>query len=287
MKRKNNSFYIDYSDRNKYFKLSPMFEIFKNFKPNELKLKPTDRNRNLNELINQRKKDFVKIYKKTILFEEKNFSNAPTPSKNKKLKKNNYSPSNNYANLLKKKNYFNFTENINSKKQNKFNEIKIKKNINSTSFLNNDNKNINNIKNNKNFLINFYNQISNSYYLQRKFNDALKYNEIVFQIDNKNKKAFLLLINILYDLNEIDKCLLIQDKIINIFKKPKDIEMFKNIFYKINMKQLENNKMEIMENNYKMEKKIIDFFNNDIIKWSLAISGIILSGFLIKKILKK
>ena len=149
MKRKNNSFYIDYSDRNKYFKLSPMFEIFKNFKPNELKLKPTDRNRNLNELINQRKKDFVKIYKKTILFEEKNFSNAPTPSKNKKLKKNNYSPSNNYANLLKKKNYFNFTENINSKKQNKFNEIKIKKITNSTSFLNNENKNINNIKKNK------------------------------------------------------------------------------------------------------------------------------------------
>ena len=148
-----------------------------------------------------------------------------------------------------------------------------------------NNNNINN--NNKNFFINFYNQLSNSFYLQRKFIDALKYNEMVFKYDNKNKKAFFLLINILFDMNEIEKCLLLQDKIINTFKKPKDIETFKNIFYKINMQKFEENKIKIMDSNYKIEKKIIDFFNNDLVKWSIAISGIIISGFLIKKILKK
>ena len=109
---------------------------------------------------------------------------------------------------------------------------------------------------------------------------------MVFKYDNKNKKAFFLLINILFDMNEIEKCLLLQDKIINIFKRPKDIETFKNIFYKINMQKFEQNKIKIMDSNYKIEKKIIDFFNNDLVKWSIAISGIIISGFLIKKILK-
>jgi hypothetical protein len=231
-------------------------------------------NNSNNEINNKFSNSFKKHNKKEIF--KKSFNNSD--------KKVNHNTNLNKKNIVKEKNFQQkLDEALQFDNEYNFNEsFNLYNNI-----LESINKNINNIKNNKTFLINFYNQISNSFYLQRKFNDALKYNEIVFQIDNKNKKAFLLLINILYDLNEIDKCLLIQDKIINLFKKPKDIEMFKNIFYKINMKQLENNKMEIMENNYKMEKKIIDFFNNDIIKWSLAISGIILSGFLIKKILKK
>ena len=102
MKKKNNSFYIDNYNKDKYCKLTPISEIFKNFKPKELKLKPTDLNKNLIQLINQRNKDFVKIYKKTILFEDNKVSNNLIINKNKKLKKHHYFPSDNYTNILNK-----------------------------------------------------------------------------------------------------------------------------------------------------------------------------------------
>ena len=171
MKKKNNSFYIDNYNKDKYCKLTPISEIFKNFKPKELKLKPTDLNKNLIQLINQRNKDFVKIYKKTILFEENKVSNNLIINKNKKLKKHHYFPSDNYTNILKKETNNNLIENIKPiKNNNNYEEKTIKNNI-SISFTNFDNKNKKNFKkNNEEIKSNFINKQNNDKFFLTSFN---------------------------------------------------------------------------------------------------------------------
>lgn len=172
MKKKNNSFYIDNYNKDKYCKLTPISEIFKNFKPKELKLKPTDLNKNLIQLINQRNKDFVKIYKKTILFEENKVSNNLIINKNKKLKKHHhYFPSDNYTNILKKETNNNLIENIKPiKNNNNYEEKTIKNNI-SNSFTNFDNKNKKNFKkNNEEIKSNFINKQNNDKFFLTSFN---------------------------------------------------------------------------------------------------------------------
>ena len=171
MKKKNNSFYIDNYNKDKYCKLTPISEIFKNFKPKELKLKPTDLNKNLIQLINQRNKDFVKIYKKTILFEENKVSNNLIINKNKKLKKHHYFPSDNYTNILKKETNNNLIENIKPIKNNNNYEEKIIKNNISNSFTNFDNKNKKNFKkNNEEIKSNFINKQNNDKFFLTSFN---------------------------------------------------------------------------------------------------------------------
>ena len=171
MKIKNNSFYIDNYNLDKYCKLTPISEIFKNFKPKELKLKPTDLNKNLIQLINQRNKDFVKIYKKTILFEDNKVSNNLIINKNKKLKKHHYFPSDNYTNILKKETNNNLIENIKPiKNNNNYEEKTIKNNI-SNSFTNFDNKNKKNLKkNNEEIKSNFINKQNNDKFFLTSFN---------------------------------------------------------------------------------------------------------------------
>ena len=171
MKKKNNSFIIDNYNKDKYCKLTPISEIFKNFKPKELKLKPTDLNKNLIQLINQRNKDFVKIYKKTILFEENKVSNNLIINKNKKLKKHHYFPSDNYTNILKKETNNNLIENIKPIKNNNNYEEKIIKNNISNSFTNFDNKNKKNFKkNNEEIKSNFINKQNNDKFFLTSFN---------------------------------------------------------------------------------------------------------------------
>ena len=208
MKKKNNSFYIDNNNRNKYSKLTPISEIFKNFKPKELKLKPSDINKNLIELINQRNKDFVKIYKKTILFEENKIS---IMNKNKKLKKHHNFHSDNCSNIMKKEIENNHLESIKPIKKNIFEEKIIKKNLNSNTFIKIDNRNKNkNLKNNNNneeiksnfsnkqnndklFLTSFKQYKNNllnskSLYLKNNFKLTLKKNNRSRNIKNINSK---------------------------------------------------------------------------------------------------
>ena len=172
MKKKNNSFYIDNYNKDKYCKLTPISEIFKNFKPKELKLKPTDLNKNLIQLINQRNKDFVKIYKKTILFEDNKVSNNLIINKNKKLKKHHYFPSDNYTIILKKETNNNLIENIKPiKNKNNYEEKIIKNNIYSNSFTNFDNKNKKKFKkNNEEIKSNFINKQNNDKFFLTSFN---------------------------------------------------------------------------------------------------------------------
>ena len=172
MKIKNNSFYIDNYNLDKYCRLTPISEIFKNFKPKELKLKPTDLNKNLIQLINQRNKDFVKIYKKTILFEDNKVSNNLIINKNKKLKKHHYFPSDNYTNILKKEKNNNLIENIKPiKNKNNYEEKIIKNNIYSNSFTNFDNKNKKKLKkNNEEMKSNFINKQNNDKFFLTSFN---------------------------------------------------------------------------------------------------------------------
>ena len=138
------------------------------------------------------------------------------------------------------------------------------------------------------FLINLYNQLTLCYYNQMKYKKAVEIaSTIILKYDNKNKKAYLIILNILYDLGEINKAFELEEKIFSLYKKPKDLEIFKNIFNLINLgKKEEDNKIE-RNIHFNRQKVILSFLNNGWLKWSIATSCLIFGGIIISKYLYK
>ena len=136
------------------------------------------------------------------------------------------------------------------------------------------------------FSINLYNQLALCYYNQIKFKKAVEIaSTIILKYDNKNKKAYLLILKVLYDLGEINKAYELEEKIISLYKRPKDLEIFKNMFHLINLgKKEEENKIE-RDIYFKRQKIIMSILNNGWLKWTLATSTLVLGGFLITKFL--
>ena len=90
---------------------------------------------------------------------------------------------------------------------------------------------------------------------------------------------------VLYDLGEINKAYELEEKIISLYKRPKDLEIFKNMFHLINLgKKEEENKIE-RDIYFKRQKIIMSILNNGWLKWTLATSTLVLGGFLISKFL--
>jgi len=97
-------------------------------------------------------------------------------------------------------------------------------------------------------------------YYQMKYEEATKYlYEIIINYDNKNKKAYLLLAQILYDINEYNRAKLLIEKVYKIFNNENDLNEFKEIDKEVDscIKRINNNiKRQFY---YNAEKEIVNF----------------------------
>ena len=138
------------------------------------------------------------------------------------------------------------------------------------------------------FLINLLNNYSLCLYHQRKFEDSAEIaTKIILEYDNKNKRAYLTMLNILYSIKEYKKAGELIDKINIIFKKVKDFEYFKGIINDINnaINEEEDNKQRDIY--YNREKKIIDLIHNKWINLAMYSLGTFIGGVLIYKFVSK
>lgn len=138
------------------------------------------------------------------------------------------------------------------------------------------------------FIINLLNNYSLCLYHQRKFEEATKIaSTIILEYDNKNKRAYLTLLNILYNIKEYKKATELVEKLLKIFKKPKDFELFRGVIYDINNAINEEEDNIQRENYYNKEKKILNFLHNDWAFYGLCTLGSILGGFILYRMIKK
>ena len=138
------------------------------------------------------------------------------------------------------------------------------------------------------FLINLLNNYALCLYHQRKFEEATEIaTKIILEYDNKNKRAYLTILHVLYSIKEYRKAGELIEKINTIFKKPKDFEMFKGIVNDINnaINEEEDNKQRDVY--YQREKKIIDLVNNKWINWGMYSLGTFIGGCLLYKLISK
>ena len=138
------------------------------------------------------------------------------------------------------------------------------------------------------FLINLLNNYALCLYHQRKFEEATEIaTKIILEYDNKNKRAYLTVLYVLYSIKEYKKAGELIEKINTIFKKPKDFEMFKGIVNDINnaINEEEDNKQRDIY--YQREKKIIDLVHNQWIHLGMCSLGTFIGGCLLYKLISK
>ena len=138
------------------------------------------------------------------------------------------------------------------------------------------------------FLMNLLNNYSICLYNQRKFEESAEIStKIILEYDNKNKRAYLTLLSILYSIKEYKKAVELIDKINTIFKKPKDFEIFRSIINDINnaINEEEDNKQRDIY--YNREKKIIDLVHNKWIHFGLYSLGTFIGGCMLYKFISK
>ncbi len=138
------------------------------------------------------------------------------------------------------------------------------------------------------FLMNLLNNYALCLYHQRKFEEATQIaTKIILEYDNKNKRAYLTVLSVLYSIKEYKKAAELIDKINIIFKKPKDFELFKGIINDINnaINEEEDNKQRDIY--YQREKKIIDLVINKWIHYGMYGLGTFIGGCLLYKFISK
>ena len=136
------------------------------------------------------------------------------------------------------------------------------------------------------FMINLLNNYSICLLNQRKFEESANYaTKIILEYDSKNKRAYLTMLIILYNIKEYKKALELIERVNTLFKKPKDIEYFRSIINDINnaMNEDEDNKMR--EVYYNKEKKIVDLINNKWMHVGMYSIGTFLAGYMLFKII--
>ena len=136
------------------------------------------------------------------------------------------------------------------------------------------------------FMINLLNNYSICLLNQRKFEESANYaTKIILEYDNKNKRAYLTMLIILYNIKEYKKALELIERVNTLFKKPKDIEYFRSIINDINnaMNEDEDNKMR--EIYFNKEKKIVDLINNKWMHVGMYSIGTFLAGYMLFKII--
>ena len=138
------------------------------------------------------------------------------------------------------------------------------------------------------FMINLLNNYSICLLNQRKFEESASCaTKIILEYDNKNKRAYLTVLSVLYSIKEYKKAAELIDKINIIFKKPKDFELFKGIINDINnaINEEEDNKQRDIY--YQREKKIIDLVINKWIHYGMYGLGTFIGGCLLYKFISK
>ena len=97
-------------------------------------------------------------------------------------------------------------------------------------------------------------------YYQMKYEEATKYlYEIIVNYDNKSKKAYLLLLQILYDINEYNRAKLLIAKIYKMFTNENDLNEFKEIDKDVDSCIKRNNNNIQRQFYYNAEKEIVKF----------------------------
>ena len=111
------------------------------------------------------------------------------------------------------------------------------------------------------FMINLLNNYSICLLNQRKFEESANFaTKIILEYDNKNKRAYLTMLIILYNIKEYKKALELIDRINIIFKKAKDIDYFKSTINDINNAVNEDEDNKLREIYYKKKKKNSRFY---------------------------
>ena len=136
------------------------------------------------------------------------------------------------------------------------------------------------------FMINLLNNYSICLLNQRKFEESANYaTKIILEYDNKNKRAYLTMLIILYNIKEYKKALELIERVNTLFKKPKDIEYFRSIINDINNAINEDEENKMREVYYNKEKKIVDLINNKWMHVGMYSIGTFLAGYMLFKII--
>ena len=136
------------------------------------------------------------------------------------------------------------------------------------------------------FMINLLNNYSICLLNQRKFEESASLaTKIILEYDNKNKRAYLTLLIILYNIKEYKKAMELIERVNLLFTKAKDIDYFKSIINDITNATNEEEENKMREIYYNKEKKIVDFANNKWIHIGLYGLGTFIGGCLLYKII--
>ena len=136
------------------------------------------------------------------------------------------------------------------------------------------------------FMINLLNNYSICLLNQRKLEESASFaTKIILEYDNKNKRAYLTMLTILYNIKEYKKAMELVDRVNILFKKPKDIEYFKSIINDINNAINEEEDNKIREIYYNKEKKIVDLIQNKWIHIGMYSLGTFLGGYALYKLI--
>ena len=121
---------------------------------------------------------------------------------------------------------------------------------------------------------------------QRKFEESSNLaTKIILEYDNKNKRAYLTMLIILYNIKEYKKATELIDRVNLLFKKAKDIEYFKSIINDINNAVNEEEENKMREIYFNKEKKIVDLINNKWIHVAMYSIGTFLGGCMLFKLI--
>ena len=97
-------------------------------------------------------------------------------------------------------------------------------------------------------------------YNQMKYEEAANYvYDLIVNYDNKNKKAYLLLLQILYDINEYNRAKLLIAKVYKMFNNENDLIEFKEIDKEVDSCIKRNNNNIQRQFYYNAEKEIVHF----------------------------
>jgi hypothetical protein len=125
-------------------------------------------------------------------------------------------------------------------------------------------------------LLDLYLNIAKNYYEQLKYNESINYlSNIIIKLDMNNKEAYLIILNILYDLNEYDRAERLIEKIKKRFNN-EEIKYFEKIFDFINEGINEENDKKEIEKNYKSQKFNLSLKENKYIQFLFFLSLILI-----------
>ena len=121
-------------------------------------------------------------------------------------------------------------------------------------------------------LLDLYLNIAKNYYEQLKYNESINYlSNIIIKLDMNNKEAYLIILNILYDLNEYDRAERLIEKIKKRFNN-EEIKYFEKIFDSLNEAINEENDKKEIEKNYKSQKFNLSLKENKYIQFLFFLS---------------